>query len=858
MRRCLPLALALALAPLAIATAQAPAGAGGAVEHRVDSLLAQLTLDEKLGMLGGVNFFDVPGVARLGIPPLGTADSPFGVRATGPSTLYVGGIAMAATWNPALAQRVGTEIGQDARARGKHYSLGPGADLYRTPLGGRNFEYLGEDPFLASRIAVGLITGIQSQGVSATIKHYLGNESEFARNTTDSRIDERTLREIYLPVWEAAIKEARVGAIMPSYNLTNGDYMTANHRLLVDVLKQEFGFPGVLMSDWGAVHSALGAANGGTDLEMPGPQHMSRDSLLALLHSGQITQATIDDKVRRLLRNIVRFGWMDRSQLDASIPRYSQTGREAALQGAREAMVLLKNDGNILPLDRQRVHTIAVIGPDAYPAVPLGGGSATIPTYHTVSFLEGLSNDLGTGAQVLHARGIPSFNTVAFNTRFTTTASGETPGLTAESFSSPEMSATPVATRVDRMVNVGRTFDIAALASGEPFDFASLFGGPPSPPVTRWTGYYTPAQAGTFDIVVQQGGFSNAGYRLYVDDKLVADRWSRMQAIVEATSVALDASPHKVVLEHFTSPGFGGPFVRMGIVPQGNWVDSTTIAIAAKADVVVLAVGFDPTTETEGWDRTFGLPPGQEELIARVTAANPRTIVVVTSGGGVDMSAWIDKVPAVLQSWYPGQEGGTALAEILLGEVNPSGHLPATFERRLEDNPAYANWFEVPGTNRIEYKEGVFLGYRGFEHNGTKPLFPFGYGLSYTTFGYANLTVTPIASTAASAARWEVSVDVTNTGARAGAAVAQLYVASQGAAVPRPPKELKGFTKVVLQPGETRRVTIPLDIRSLAYYDVNGKAWRADKGTYQVLVGNSSADIAVTGSLTLARAVVVK
>ena len=850
------LTLALVLAPVAHAPAQQPAAAGGDVERRVESLLAQLTLEEKLGLLGGVNIFDIPGLARLGIPQLGTADSPFGVRATGPSTLYAAGIALAATWNPALAERVGTEIGRDARARGKHYLLGPGANLYRTPLNGRNFEYYGEDPFLGSRIAVGFVTGVQRQGVSATIKHYLGNQSEFARNTTDSRIDERTLREMYLPIFEAAVKEAGVGAVMSSYNLTNGEHMSANRRL-ADVLKQEWGFPGVLMSDWGAVHSTLGAANGGTDLEMPGPQYFNRDSLLPLVQQGRVSPATIDDKVRRLLRNIVRFGWMDRPQLDPSIPRHSQTGRQAALEGAREAMVLLKNDGNLLPLNRQRVRTVAVIGPNAFPAVPLGSGSATIPTYHTVSFLEGLSNYLGTAAVVHHARGIPSLNTVAATTRFSTAATGGRPGLTAEVFDGHDLSGTPASTRVDWTLRLGAPLDISFLASGEPIDF-SLFGGPPRPVGTRWTGYYTPESAGTFDIVVQQGGFSEAGYRLYVDDKLIADRWSRMQAIVEATGVPMEQRPHKVVLEYHSAGGFGSPFVRMGIVRQGNWVDSAAVALAARADVVVLAVGFDPQTEGEGWDRTFGLPPGQNELVSRIAAANRNTIVVVTSGGAVDMTPWLDRVPAVLEAWYPGQEGGTALAEILFGDVNPSGHLPVTFERRLEDNPAYASWFEVPGTNRIEYREGLFVGYRGFERNGTKPLFAFGHGLSYTTFRYADLAVAPVAGTAGGGARWEVSFNVTNAGARPGAAVPQVYLANPRASVPRPPKELKGFAKITLPPGETRRVTVPLDGRSLAYYDVNGKQWRAEAGTYDVLVGSSSADITLSSTLTLARAATVK
>jgi beta-glucosidase len=858
MRTLVPV-LAIAFAPLAQAVAQAPTPTGPDVERRVDTLLAQMTLEEKIGLLGGINFFDIPGLPRLGIPQLGTSDSPFGVRAIGPSTLYAGGIALAATWNPALAERVGGEVGRDARARGRHYSLGPGVNLYRLPLNGRNFEYYGEDPYLGSRIAVGYITGLQRQGVSATIKHFLGNNSEFARNTSDSRIDERTLREMYLPIFEAAVKEAGVGAIMPSYNLTNGEYMTANRRLLTDVVKSEWGFPGIHMSDWGAVHSTLGAANGGTDLEMPGPQYFNRDSLLPLIRSGQIPQATIDDKVRRLLRNMVRFGWMDRPQLDPSIPRYSQTGREAALQGAREGMVLLKNERGLLPLDRQRVKTIAVIGPNGYPGVLLGGGSATIPVYHSVSFLEGLSNHLGTSAAVHYARGLPTHNTVTFATRFSTAPTGGRPGLTVEMYGNENLSGNPDSTRVDRVLSLGTRVDLGSLFSGEPLDLdlSGIFG-PPRPIGIRWTGYYTADTAGTFDIVIQHGGFALSGHRLYVDDRLVADRWSQQQAIMEGISVPLAAGPHKVVLEYHSTVGLGSPFMRMGIVRQGSWVDSSAVALAASADAVVLAVGFDAQSESEGWDRTFGLPPGQNELIRRVAAANRNSIVVVVSGGGTEMTPWLDHVPAVLQAWYPGQEGGTALAEILLGDVSPSGHLPATFERRLEDNPTYAHYYETPGTNRIEYAEGVFVGYRGYERNGITPLFPFGHGLSYTTFQYANLAVTPVAGTSGAGTRWAVSFDVTNTGAREGAAVPQVYVGSPRAEVPRPSKELKGFTKVTLEPGETQRVTVPLDVRSLAYYDVSGKQWRAEAGEYQVLVGSSSAEIALTGHLSLQGAATVR
>ena len=281
----------------------------------------------------------------------------------------------------------------------------------------------------------------------------------------------------------------------------------------------------------------------------------------------------------------------------------------------------------------------------------------------------------------------------------------------------------------------------------------------------------------------------------------------------------------------------------MGIISEGGCVDSTAEELAAKADIAVVAVGFNTQSETEGWDRTFELPPGQNELIRRIAAKNRNTIVVMNSGGGVDMTSWLDKVEGVIEAWYPGQEGGSALAEILFGDVNPSGHLPATFERRWEDNPTHDNYYPEKGTNRVVYKEGVFIGYRGYEHNGTKPLFPFGYGLSYTTFKYGNLK----------ADEHEVSFDVTNTGSRAGDAVPEVYIAAEQSSVPRPPKELKGFARVTLQPGETQTVRIPLNNRSFAYYNVEGNNWRAEKGVYDVLVGSSSAQIELTGKITLAQ-----
>jgi beta-glucosidase len=836
--------LSLVLVPV---HAQSQVSRDSESESRVDSILAKMTTEEKIDLLSGVNVFDVRGITRVDLPLLSTADGPMGVRNDGPATVMAGGISLAATWNIELAEQVGQEIGRDARAKGKYFLLGPGVNIYRSPLNGRNFEYFGEDPFLASRIAVGYIKGVQTKGVSATIKHFLGNNSEFGRNTTSSVIDERTLREVYLPVFEAAVKEAHVGAIMDSYNLTNGEYMTQNGYLNTDILKNEWGFKGIVMSDWGATHDTLGAFNGGLDLEMPSGQFLNRNTLLPAIAQGKITTAALDDKVRRILRAEIEFGGLDREPIDLAIPRYDQQGRRVALETAREGMILLKNAGNLLPLSKSEVKTIAIIGPDAYPAVAVGGGSAQVTPFHSVSFLEGLSDYLGPAFTVTYARGMPPLGVVANRTRFSTDETNGKLGLTAETFENSDLSGTPASTRIDQHINMGSAADLDALSSGE-IDFASLVR--QRPVSSRWTGYYIAGKPGTYDIFVQQGGFGDSGFRLYVDGALVRDRWTFAIAIIDQFSLSLTGAAHKIVLEYHARAGFLLPRLRMGIMPQGRWVEDTAKKLAARADVVVLAVGFSPESETEGWDRTFALPPGQDELIQEIVSANKNTVVTLTSGGAVDMHAWIDRVPGVIETWYPGQEGGTALAEILFGESNPSGHLPATFERRWEDNPTHDHYYPEPRSNRIVYKEGIFVGYRGFEQNHTKPLFPFGFGLSYTTFQYANLAVKAGPSVPAD---FQVSFDVTNAGKLAGAAVAQLYIADAKTGVPRPPKELKGFARVFLKPGETQRVSISLNARSFSYYDVDAKQWHARAGTFEVLVGSSSADIALNGQVALAQ-----
>jgi beta-glucosidase len=801
------------------------------VEKRVDSILGQMTLDEKIEILGGINDFFTRPIPRLRIPALKMSDGPMGVHDYGLTTAYPAGIALAASWDTELAQRFGTSMGKDARARGVHFILAPGMNIYRAPMNGRNFEYFGEDPFLASRMAVSVIEGIQSQRVIATAKHFAGNNSEFARTTLSSDIDERTLREIYLPAFEASVKEAKVGAVMDAYNLVNGVYMTQNNHLNIEILKKVWGFDGILMSDWGATHDGVAAANGGLDLEMPSPIFMNSEALLPALKEGKISAATLDDKVRRILRKAIEFGFFDKPQSDTDIPTYSQEDRQVALEAARGSMVLLKNSGNLLPLNESKVKTIAVIGPDAYPAVPGGGGSSETKPFSAVSYLEGISNRLGTKARVLYAVDSPPLDEVFENSEFVIAPGGES-GLKGEYFSNEGLRGPPALVRTDKRIHFD--WGEGSFAPGEPVDHFSI----------RWTGYFVPQKSGDYKFFTS----ADDGVRLYIGDDTVIDDWQRHSQTVDNYARHLEAGQaYKIRLEYFEATG--SALVGFGVTRAEAAIGRETKALAAKSDAVVICVGFDPKTEGEGSDRTFQLPGGQDELIRQISAVNKNTIVVLTAGGNVDMTQWIDRVPAILHAWYPGQEGGTALAQILFGDYSPSGKLPASFERRWEDNPTFHSYYPEKDTNRVQYSEGVFVGYRHFDRSETKPLFAFGYGLSYTTFRYSNLSVTPHAGSLNHPVT--VSFDVANTGDREGAEVAELYVGESHPSVPRPVKELKGFAKVNLKPGATKHVTLTLERRAFSFYDVKKNEWSADAGEFTVLVGGSSDKIQLQGKFTL-------
>jgi beta-glucosidase len=705
-----------------------------AVEARVADLLHRMTLEEKVAMLAGSGWMESQPNERLGIPAIKMADGPMGVRswqgssavtnASGAlrvtSTAFPAGLAMAATWDPELVQQQGKVIGQEVKALGRDMILGPTVNIARQPLWGRNFEGYGEDPYLASRLVVGYIKGVQGEGVIATVKHFAANNQEFERHRIDEKIEERTLQEIYFPAFRAAVQEAKVWAVMSAYNKVNGLYCAESPYLLHDVLKKQWGFRGFVISDWGSTYSTAGTVNAGMDLEMPGGEPMKQwfakpatqadgngagwltpEKVLPAIAAGQVAAAQVDDNVGRMLRAMFAAGLFDKQHPGGGAVDTPEQ-RNVARTAATESIVLLKNSGDVLPLIARSIHSLAVIGPNAAVARTGGGGSSLVRPNYSITPLDGIRERAGNQVQVSYAQGV------------------SIPGEDASK------------------------------------------------------------------------------------DSPAAQAQLRREAA----------------------------------------------AAAARADAAVVVVGNAPSIESEGFDRrTLSLPAGQDELIQAVVKANRNTIVAINAGSPVAMDQWIDQVPAVLMMWYGGQEGGHAIASVLFGDFTPSGKLPVTFPRKLEDTPAYGHY---PGENlHTEYAEGIYVGYRHFDRGNIEPLFPFGHGLSYTKFDYGDLKITPDKVSSGRPVR--VSLTVRNSGPRAGAEVVELYLHDLRASVDRPPQELKGFRRVMLTAGQTESVTFTIDQRAMSFYSPAKHAWVAEPGGFEVLVGASSRDIRLKGNFELGR-----
>ena len=818
------------------ATAGGQNPAPSETEARVEAFLSRMTLAEKLSLLAGTGF-DTLAIARLNIPALHMTDGPAGIR-TGPATSFPAGVALAAGFDPDLVEQVGAAIAREAKAQGKNVLLAPCVNIQRAPHAGRNFESFGEDPFLAARIAVAYTRGVQAEGVMAAVKHYAANNQERDRHTIDVRVDERTLHELYLPAFKAAVREGGAWSVMAAYNQVNGAYATENDYLLNEVLKRRWGFQGLVMSDWGAVKSTAATLRSGLDLEMPTGLFLNPFEVQAALAAGTVTHAQIDDKVRRTLRAMVSLGLFDRAPHEGG-ESDTPAHRKLARDSARAGIVLLKNERAVLPLDASKVRSVAVIGPNAAVARLGGGGSARVVPPYSVSPLEGIKKRVGVGVRVEHAPGVVALeDTNVVPTENLRTPDGHTYGLQGEYFTNVELGGAPALRRVDAQLDF--RWATGSPAAGFPDDQFS----------TRWTGSLVADISGRYSLSLS----SNDGGRLYLDDKLLIDLWADHATLTGAAVVELKAGePRRLRVEHYESRGHAD--VRLGWRRIEEGTLRAAVEAARRADVAVVFAGLSEATETEALDRPdLNLPGGQDELVAAVVRANPRTVVVLNSGGPVLPRGWLEAVPAIVQAFYLGQEGGSALAEILFGDASPSGRLPASWPRRWEDSHAYGRY---PGSGGVVgYTEGLLVGYRWFDTKRIAPLFPFGHGLSYTTFNYEGLKLTQAKTGAGT--QVNVEFEVTNTGRRDGAEVAQVYVRDEESSLPRPLKELKGFVKVFLKAGERKRLNVTLPADAFAFYDPARGGWVTEAGDFNVSVGASSRDIRLEGRVRLAETSLTK
>lgn len=843
------------------------------VEERVEDLVRRMTLEEKIDLLAGYQDFYLHPCERLGIPAFKLADGPLGLASWGlfgKATAFPSALSLAASWNRDLAARVGDCYGQEWRARGIHFLLAPGVNTYRASKGARNFEYMGEDPYLSSEMVVPFIKGVQERGVIATVKHFAANDQEYDRYRVSSEVSERALREIYLPAFKAAVQKAGVKAVMTGYNLLNGVYCTEN-KYLIDILKKEWGFKGMLMSDWACTYSADKAANHGLDLEMGSNDWFVREKLLPLIEQGVVTEETINEKVRRIYGTCIEMGFFDRPQLDTTIPVYNPKANRMAYEAAKEGMILLKNEDNLLPL--KRVTKIAVIGPNAcYNLVTDrqnnvngttygGGGSSKVHPWHVTSVLQGIEAEYPDAEVWWYAEGISNaYKPRLFRSAKFYTEDGKQ-GLRAKYYKmgQGDGSALPDKLMQQQAKAAGRTEDshngVSAVSSSvsakssdkEPVmeridrhvDFS--WWGTPKEGLgedyrVEWEGYVPVERNDSLLFFVDAQG----GYRLWIDGKLCLDA-SASQSF-DCRQVAVDGQKGArlhVKLEYLNQRSLPAE-IRLGYDYKGNLDFSEALRLARQADVVIFCGGLDGSIELEGRDRPFELPYGQDILINQLAEVNPNLIVSLHAGGGVRMSPWIDRVKAVMHLLYPGQAGGRAFAEMLSGKVVPSAKLPFTIEKRWEDSPACGNYDETRKERKVYYNEGIFVGYRGYDRKQVEPLYPFGYGLSYTSFEYSDLQLTEIDKKNKSVA---LSFNITNTGGYEGAEVAQVYVRDIASKEARPLKELKGFQKVFLRPGETKHVSVTLDRDAFQYFSEKKSDWVFESGEFEIWVGASSKDI---------------
>ena len=828
----------LLLAVLPLVFCPFPSGAENTnTEAHINALIAQMTLPEKVAMCQGANGSAFQGVPRLGIPDMTCSDGPRGPHG-GATTAFPCGVAFGATWDPPMIEQAAKAMGEECRAKGVSMLLGPGINIQRDPLGGRFFEYYTEDPYLDARLAVAYTKGVQSRRVSACLKHFVCNNRENNRNSYMSMVSERAMNEIYFPAFKAAVVQGQAWAVMTSANGVNGEFVSDSKHLLQDTLKNKWGFSGMVITDWLGARSTQKSALAGLDVSMP----YQADSLFGqplqkAVQDGEVPVSVIDDKVRRVLRTMARVGL-----LEGISPKQGgliDTPEHYALarRVAEESLVLLKNNHATLPLDLTQVHKILVVGPNANQRFCLAGlgGSSWVESAYEITPLAGIRKFVGTHATVefVSADELGGFEVIPASVM--QTQNGQK-GFAAGyfDFDSRQSEIKTVVPQVNFLWEM-RSPDPAKI---HPDRFKAQFAGEIIPPVT-----------GTYTLRVTSGDGSASMFVNPRGGAPLATSDTTKDVPSATATVQMDAGkPFYLRIEYNkTKPNGGDALCRL------EWQLPTSDAkramalerLAAKAkaaDAVLVFAGIDHSLDSEGRDRTdMHFPEAQEALIKALAQSNPRMIVTLINGSPLELGGWLDGVPAVLEAWYPGMLGGTAIAEALFGQINPSGHLSFSWPKRLADSPAHALGTETK--DRIDYKEGIMVGYRYFDTENIAPQFPFGFGLSYSTFKFDDLTLTQKNGLVTA------QFTVQNTGSRAGAETAQLYVREQNPPIERPAHELKAFQKVFLQPGESKTITLELDRSAFSYYSPDQHKWELPHDEFEIQVGDSSRDIRLASKI---------
>ena len=809
----------------------------------IDSLIKELTLEEKVELLSGFDAWHTNSIERLDIPSIKMSDGPNGVRGNGTSGVssacFPSAISIGSTWNINLANDIGIALGEEAKSKDVDVLLGPTINIHRHPLGGRHFESYSEDPFLTGMIAKEYVNGVQSLDVAACLKHFVGNDTEYQRYAVSSNISERALREIYLLPFEMGIKDANAKVVMSAYNKLNNIYCSSHKELLIDILKNEWGFDGYVVSDWGAAMETVENANGGLDLEMPGPAKSWGKQLVNSVKNNQVNQDIIDDKVRRILNVIAFSKRFDNPGLKEEEINDSPEQRNLLKNAAQEGMVLLKNEG-LLPL-KKNIKSLGIIGPNASKSQIIGGGSAHLMPYYESHPLDAFNKKIGDGLNIEYSKGCHTYRYFpALDESLINNSNKKDKGFLIEYFdranNKDELVHSEFATGGKFWVFEGFAKDIIAKQ-----ERPDIF--------VKFSCAYTPDISGCHEFET----FAIGQSKILIDGKLVVDNWS-------------ETSPGDAFFAFGTSPKKGGmdlekgkeyqieiqykfegnfPAIYIGCkVPDKIDLFKQAKNIAQKVDKVILLVGTNSDWETEGNDRSdLNLPGDQNKLIETILDINPNTVVVLNTGSPIIMP-WIDKAKTVLQSWYPGQEYGNALVDLIFGDVSPSGKLPTSFPKDIEDTPAFKSY---PGKDlQMDYEEELLVGYRWYERKNIETLFPFGHGLSYTSFKYSNLDIQRLDNEHISC-----SFIIKNIGEVTGMEIAQCYIENKNNSDLEPIKTLQGFDKVSLDPEEEKKVEIVLKNRNFTNWDVEKQEWIVRNGEYRIHIGASSTDVRLVKDLSL-------